>query len=236
VPQPALLVAALILLFFALLSLRRAWRLRSLVTALRALSPVGIGEAKPDRLNLVKGRVASPAPIPSAFQGKPSVYYAYRVEDRRADSPKPRRLALGKDWATFELEDATGSAIVESRPALIHAPHLHDEPMGRLEAIPPERTDFFEAAGIYERHLARFQNVHVVEYTLEPGDEVFVVGSVREENGRKVFYRAKHSPLAVSTTPNAGLVPGYRNEQMLFSVASLLLAVFAAAFLVASLA
>jgi hypothetical protein len=236
VPQPALLVSCLILLVLSLFALRRSLRVARLIRQLRTLRPTSIAEAQEDTLQVVKGRIASPATIPSAFRRHPVAYYAFRVEEPRPAPQKPRRLAVGKDWAAIELEDETGTATVEARPALIRAPHEHIATLGKLDKVPPEHAEFFEQAGIYERHLARFVSVRVVEYTLEPGDEVYVLGTVRSENGRKIFYRATHSPLAVSETVDAGLVPGYRNELLLFSVAAALLCAFSAVFLVVSFA
>ena len=207
-----------------------------LIQTLRTLRPTSVAEAEENELQLVQGRIASPDPIPSAFNKRACVYYAFRVEEPRPEPQKPRRLAVGKDWATLEIEDETGVATIESRPALIRAPHEHVTHLGKLSSIPPEHAEFFEKAGIYERHLARFIDVRVVEYTLEPGDEAYVLGHVRSENGRKIFYRATHSPLAVSQTVDAGLVPGYRNELLLFSVAAALLVAFSAVFFVASFA
>lgn len=234
--EPALVVAALVLLVFTILAARRSLRLSRLIKTLKTLRPTSVAEATENELQLVRGRIATPDPIPSAFRGRRCAYYAFRVEDHRLDKPKPRRLAVGKDWATIEIEDETGTATIDARPALIRAPHEHVERLGRIDDVPADKAEFFEQAGIYERHLARFQNLHVIEYTLEPGDELFVLGTVRSENGRKVFYRAKHSPLAVSETSDAGLVPGYRNELLLFSVAAVLLATFAAVFFVVSFA
>ena len=236
VPEPTLLVSAFVLLLFALLALRRSLRVMRLIRTLRTLRPTSVAEARENELQVVHGRVSTPDPIPSAFQKRPAAYYAFRIEEPRPEPQKPRRLAVGKDWATLFIEDETGEARVDSRPALIRSPHEHKTTLGKLTAIPPEHAEFFETAGIYERHLARFQDLRVVEYTLEAGDEVYVLGTVRSENSRKIFYRATHSPLAVSQTVDAGLVPGYRNELLLFSVAAALLTTFSALFFVVSFA
>lgn len=236
VPEPTLLITALVLLVFAFFALRRSVRVMRLIRTLRLIKPTSIAEALPNELQLVRGRIASPSPIPSAFQKRPVSYFAFRVEDPQPQGKKPRRLAVGKDWAHIELEDETDTAIIDARPALIRAPHEHMTSLGKLDKIPPEHDEFFETAGIYERHLARFNDIRIIEYTLEPGDEMYVLGMVRSENGRKIFYRATHSPLAVSNTADAGLVPGYRNELLLFSVAAALLAAFSAVFFVVSFA
>lgn len=234
--EPTLSIASVILLAFAILAGRRSLRVMRLVKRLGALRPTRIADAPEGTLQVIHGRVSSPAPIPSAFQRRAAAYYAFRVEEPRPEPQKPRRLAVGKDWAPLVIEDESGSADVESRPAYIQAPHEHVRSLGKLAKIPIEHTAFFEAAGIHERHLARFANVRIVEYTLEPSDAVYVLGTVRSENGRKVFYRATHSPLAVSQNIDPGLVPGYRNELLLFSVAALLLVLFSAVFFVVSLA
>lgn len=236
VPEPTLLISAFVLAVFAFFALRRSLRVMRLIRTLGQIRPTSIAETIPNELQLVRGRIASSSPIPSAFQKRPVSYFAFRVEDPQPQGKKPRRLAVGKDWANIEIEDETDTATIDARPALIRAPHEHVASLGKRDKIPPEHAAFFETAGIYERHLARFNDVRVVEYTLEPGDEMYVLGMVRSENGRKIFYRATRNPLAVSQTIDAGLVPGYRNELLLFSVAAALLAAFSAVFFVVSFA
>lgn len=228
-------VGALVLAAIAGLALRRGMRVARTLRTLAGLAPHPIA-ALGEGVQMVRGHVVCPEPIKSAFRQRPCAYYAFRVEEPRPPPAKPKRLATGKDWAPFGVRDDTGSVQVDSRPALIRAPNTHTAEFGRLTQVPPEHREFFEAAGIHERHLGRFTGVRVVEYTLEEGDDVHVLGSVREENGRKVFYRARHSPLAVSADADPGLAPGLRNELMLFSVSAVLFLAFAALFFVVALA
>lgn len=233
--EPVFLVSVAVLLLLGFFAFRRARRTGRLVRDILHIRPTSIAQAGNDLVQ-VRGVVRTTQPISSAFQQRPCAYYAYRIEDVQPEPKKPRRLAVGKDWADLFLEDETGTAVIHSRPALIRAPHEHIEHLGKLDAIPERHAAFFEAAGINARHMRRFTNLRVVEYTLEDGDEVFVLGTARPDEGRKVFYRARHSPLAVTPNADTGLVPGLKNELLLFSVAAVLLVAFALVFFGVALA
>lgn len=232
--QPALAIIGTLLLGLALLALRRVLRLRRLIQRLATITTRPIAEA--DGFTRVHGTVHAPQPIPSAFQRRPSAYYAYRVEDPGDARKKERRLATGKDWADLEIHDTSGTIHVEARTALIRSPHASETTLEGLTTIPIEHAEFFESAGIGERHLKRFQRIRITEYTLEPGDEVFVTGTVRHGPDGKTFYRAPRSPLVVTPETDTGLAPGYRHELLLFSGATAILAGFATLFWFVALA
>lgn len=209
-------------------------RIKRLIATLAGLSTSELAEAQGFARG--RGHVEAAHSIRSAFQGRPCVYYAFRVEDPGDQRKKERRLATGKDWAPFSIVDPSGAARVEERTALIRSPHVHEATLEGLTAIPPERVEFFELAGITERHLRRFPRLRITEYTLEPGDLVHVTGSVRQGSDGKTFYRARRSPLVVTPETDTGLMPGYRHELLLFSGAAILLFGFAVLFWFVSVA
>ena len=91
-----------------------------------------------------------------------------------------------------------------------------------LAKIPPDLASFFDKAGIDEKHLPRLPRFTVHEYTLEPGDDVYVLGTLEAEKGR--FVRAKRRPLVVSAERDVGLADALRNELLLYApVAPMLL-------------
>ncbi|MBI2078763.1 MAG: hypothetical protein HYT80_10415 [Euryarchaeota archaeon] len=228
----ALLIPGLVLLLSAALAMRRALRVARLVKRIPALAPEPLAKVA-DGLRLAKGSIESDEPLPSPFHARPCVYYAYRVED---GGPVPKRLATGKAWAATRLRDATGAVAVETRAALVRAPHATVTRLERLDQLTEAQRAFLRDAGIEQRHLGRFSALTITEYTLESGDEVHVLGTVQQRPDGKVFYRARHSPLAVTATRDAGLVPGLRNELLLFSASTALFLLFGILFLVASFA
>jgi hypothetical protein len=228
-PQPVLLVAGTFLLLLAAFAARRALVTARLMRDLRTMRAEPIAQLSPG-FRQARGRIVADKTIPSAFHKRACVYYAYRVEEPALGAQGPKRLAVGKDWGEASLEDASGRAQIHHRPALIRAPHESVTQLDMLRQIPPEHAEFFEAAGIAAKHLARFQSLRIVEYTLEPGDEVHVTGWIGDDEEGKLFYRARRSPLVVSAQADTGLVPGLRNELLLFGVAAALLGAFSLLF------
>lgn len=233
VAQPVFVAAGLALVLATAMAARRAFRVAQTLRTIAALSVVPLSQAGAG-LRLVRGRIDAAQPLRSPFHGRSCAYYAYRVEEIPVGTGRARRLAVGKDWADLVVEDSTGRARIEARPAMIQAPHTTISELEGIRHIPDAHREFFQAAGIEERHLARFHGLRVTELTLEPGDEVHVLGTINERTDGKVFYRARHSPLAVSAASDAGLLPGLRNERFLFGVAAALLGAFALLFLAAA--
>jgi hypothetical protein len=228
-PEPLFLAAGLVVLAIGLLSLVRSVRTRRLIGALIALRPQPVDALTPG-LRQAKGRIRADRAIPSAFHKRPCVYYAYRVEEPTL-GPVPKRLAVGKDWGEASLVDETGDARLHHRPAMIRSPHETITELNGLTEIPAEHAEFFERAGISQKHLGRFKTIRIVEYTLEEGDEVYATGWFDHDDDGKVFYRARRSPLVVSAEPDTRLIPGLKNELLLFSAATALLLVFSLLFL-----
>ena len=227
-----LLIPGLFLLAFALLALRRTLRVADLVKSLPSMTPEPLAEIS-EGFHLAAGIIESDALLQSPFHGRDCVYYAYRVEE---PGPVPKRLATGKNWAATRFRDATGAATIESRAALVRAPHETITNLERLDGLSDAQRSFLKDAGIEAKHLGRFRALTITEYTLEPGDDVYVLGTLEAAKDGKVFYRARHSPLAVSRTRDAGLLPGLRNELLLFRATTGLFLLFGVLFLVASFA
>jgi hypothetical protein len=221
-PNPVFLGAALLLLLLGFALLPRARRTKRLIETLRTIRPQPLASIQTG-LRQARGQIRADRPIPSAFHQRPCVYYAYRVEEPTL-GPAPKRLAVGKDWGDASLVDATGSAQIDHRTAFIRSPHETVTELTGLTQVPPEHA--FERAGIANKHLGRFKTLRIVEYTLEAGDDVHVTGWIDGDEDGKVFYRARRSPLVVSAEADTRLIPGLKNELLLFSAAAALLLVF----------
>ncbi|HLE47354.1 MAG TPA: hypothetical protein VI818_03580 [Candidatus Thermoplasmatota archaeon] len=226
------LVPGLLLLTFAAFALRRSLRISRLVKAIPLMAIDHVSDLQPG-FRLAAGTIQTPNPLKSPFHQRDCVYYAYRVEE---PGPMAKRLATGKNWTETRLRDATGDIPIEARAALIRPPHESITDLANLDGLPQHQREFLAEAGIEARHLPRFSSLRIVEYTLEPDDPAHVLGTVEQRSDGKVFYRGPHSPLAVSTTRDAGLLPGLRNEFLLFGASTLLFLTFGVLFLVASFA
>lgn len=226
--DPVFTTAALVVFVVSLFLLRRAILTKRLIDAMNRLHPEAIGSLQPG-LRQAQGRIRAERAIQSAFHKRRCVYYAYRVEEPTL-GPVAKRLAVGKDWGEASLDDETGTVLLQHRPALIRAPHETVTELQGLTTIPAEHAEFFERAGIAQKHLGRFRALRIVEYTLEDGDLVHVTGWIDSDKDGKVFYRARRSPLVVSTEADTRLIPGLKNELLLFSAATAILLLFSLLF------
>lgn len=166
-------------------------------------------------LALVQGRLQGDPLLRSPFQQRDCVYYYFRVLDP-TNERRPRTLAKGKEWTLAAVEDDSGRADLQGISSMVGSPRRFETELRDLSKIPPDLAGFFERAGIDEKHLARLTRLVVHEFTLEPGDVVYVTGAVREEAGTKTFYRPKRGPLIVSSQSDVGYVRGLRNELLIY--------------------
>lgn len=217
------LVAALLVGAVGLAVLRRAVQQARLVTQMSRLAPAPV--ASPGgALQLVHGTLEGEPLLRSPWQDRPCIYYFFRVLQPQ-EGKKPRSIATGKQWTVAHVRDASGAALVQGEAALVASPRRHEEVIGPLAKIPPGKEFFFEAAGIDEKHLPRFDRLIIHEYTLEPGDDVYVTGMARSRAGEKVFYRKSRTPLIVSAERDIGYLGPLRHELWLYvGLAPLLLA------------
>jgi len=233
VPNGVALAVAAFFLLFGLLALRRAVDQARLIKTLRALEPVGVRDPGP-ALRLVRGTLDGQPLLQSPYQARPCLYYFFRVLEPRP-SGAPRVLATGKEWTLATVSDPTGTAAIEPWTAVVASPRRFEASHENLKHIPPELATFFERAGIDEKHLPRLRSFVVHEYTLEPGDTAYVLGTLDPTPPR--LYRAKRRPLVVSSERDIGLLATLKNELLLFAIlAPLLLAAAVAVALVAALA
>lgn len=188
----------------------------------RPIAELGAG------LGMAHGKLGGAPLLRSPLQGRECVYYFFRVVQPEPGG-KERRLATGKQWTLANVSDASGRAEIEAVPALVASPRRHAQVFRGIQTIPEGLAPFFEAAGIDQKHLGRLSHFVAYEYTLEPGDDVFVTGEVRRQGDGKVFYRTRYSPLIVSAEPDIGLLPGLRTEFFVHAALTALLLVGAAA-------
>lgn len=228
------LAAGILLLLLGALLMLRGVRLARLIQRLARLRPVPIAAAPPG-LVMVRGQLAADPLLRSPYQGRACAYYFFRVVEPRPGH-RPRTLATGKEWTLTRIEDATGHAQLDAVTAVVASPRRFETEFERLQKIPQELAGFFERAGIEQKHLERLPRFLVHEYTLEPGDSVYVTGTLRVEDGGKVFYRGKRGPLIVSSEPDIGYLRGLRNEFLIHAAAPPLLLVAGAVLLLLALA
>lgn len=218
--NPAALVTAVLFFGIGAALVSRGLGTARLRRTLAQLQPSPVSSLG-DGLRMVRGRIKGDPPLASPYQKRACVYYFFRVSDPHAK--RPRTLATGKAWTLVDVEDSTGVARVDAQPALVASPRRFEATLRNLRTIPADLADFFERAGIDEKHLPRLPSMRIHEYTIEPGDEVFVTGTVRIEDGQKVFYRKKRRPLIVSSERDVGYLNGLRNELVLYAATAPLL-------------
>src|SRR5581483_2384705 len=142
--------------------------------AQRTLDTIGVTPIATEAGNvqLVYGRVVVDQPLRSPLQDRPCAYYFFRVVEPRPS--KLRKLATGKKWSPFLVQDPSGTALVDPIPAVVASPRRHRQEFKGLQRIPPGLERFFEEAGIDQKHLPRLPEFYVDEYTIEPDDQVYV--------------------------------------------------------------
>lgn len=217
------LTVGLGLLFLGFEALHRGLAQANLIRTLRTIRATPVADPRPD-LQLVHGPLEGEPLLYSPYQGRACLYYFFRVTEPR-EGGRPVTLATGKEWTLVRVRDASGAAAIEAWPALVASPRRFEDRLTGLTRIPPHLADFFERAGIDDKHLPRFSTLVVHEYTLEPGDAVYVTGTARLRAGQKVFYRKKRSPLIVSAEPDVGYLGGLRHELFLYAALAPLLLV-----------
>lgn len=193
----------------------RAFKQAGLVKQLALLQPVTARQARPG-LVMVKGKFTSDTLLQSPLQGRACHYYFFRATEPRPGK-KPRLLATGKDWADVRLDDGYQGLPVTARTALISSPRRHEERFQNLQSIPPGREEFFEKAGIDPKHLPRLPSFLVHEFTIEPGDELYVTGTLVDDEAGPRITRVKRGPLFIGADPSMPFITGLRNEFVLYA-------------------
>lgn len=214
--QTFVLAIAVVLIGIALTLTARGIQMGRLLRSLKRLRPTSISDVEPG-LAMVHGRLKGHPLLKSPFQKRDCLYYYFRVLEPRDRGAHPRTLAQGKEWTLAIVEDGTGEARVDAVAAMVGSPRRGEWRLERLAQIPPDLADFFERAGIDEKHLPKFPTLVVQEYTIENGDPVYVTGTVRNDADGKLFYRRRRGPLVVSSELDVGYARGLRNELLIYA-------------------
>ncbi len=134
----------------------------------------------------VFGRAQEKAELRAPISRRPCVYYRYRVEERRG-SGKNRRWATidsgeSSAWG-FYLEDETGRVLVVPRGATITvATDLRLCRGGVLGGLEKDHPGLDLSRWEHQGWLGRRRRRYT-EWRIEPGDNVFVLGTAQERPG-----------------------------------------------------
>lgn len=112
-----------------------------------------------------------------------------------------RRVKIYQQMSTepFELVDGTGRIqVVPVNAQLI----LHDDLYKKTDSItplPPRTNETIQSLGIQTTNVLGLQRLlHVYEQIVRPGDDVFVLGEVTQENGVKIIKSTSGLPFVIS--------------------------------------
>lgn len=170
--------------------------------------PTPIAEMPEHQLCGILGRVAPAAELLTApFSGRPCVYYAIEVLDRRR-SNVPSRTVEEQRGMPFTLSDLTGEVFIDPSNAEVtplfdycHRSGWRDLPTPRIEAVLARHRT---GQGFGGTRWLLFR-----EAVIAPGDILSVVGAaVRElddSRRRETMYRSSPTRLRIADTPEAPL-------------------------------
>lgn len=162
--------------------LRRRRLIETLPTSPTGLVREGLAE--------IEGEARPAAPLTAPLSGQPCVYYRYKLEEQRRGRPGRRQwrtVDRGESEQPFYLEDSSG--------------RIRVEPAGAEMVL---RRDFRSSGwgGLLSGRK------RLSEWRIEPGDRVFVLGTLCGSGSRAVARRAARSAAASEAAGAAGSTAG----------------------------
>jgi len=150
----------------------------------------------------VKGKVLDWNPLSAPFSGERCVYYRYQVEQLESNGKSSKWETVRQGASTgcpFYVEDDTGRALVLPSGSLAVLEESFKFQTGIFSDVPAQVDRFLEGIGFSCKNLLGFnKTLRFTEYRVEPGREVYVLGSC-QTNDRVVsqaYLRALNALIA----------------------------------------
>jgi hypothetical protein len=194
------LAAAAIIAVAAIVGARRLRRLRK---RLRGIPRVRVADAPDGAIVALEGVARSLATRAAPLSGAMVIGYRAVIWERSEQSD--RVLVDVSDAGDFELEDASGRALVRGDAAQLAFVRDYRKTNGLLSGAPPEVQALLEAHNEPLRSLWMERPLAWAEHFLEEGEPVFVVGRARREiyhgGGAETGYREAPTRVVIEPPP-----------------------------------
>lgn len=167
-----------------------------------------VSQVKAGGVCKVHGLVTATQPLASPLTGRPCVWYRMQVQEY-VNAGRSSRWATIHDEATyvrFQLKDRKGPGTIEVNPAgaeVVLAGEGGTEDHGLL-------VRYLEAKG--KSRMLGYGELRANETTLQPGEKIFVLGTVVEEPGRYTLSKGQ-APFVLSDT-DSGQIAYAENNNM----------------------
>ncbi|MBD3387899.1 MAG: hypothetical protein GF416_02520 [Candidatus Altiarchaeales archaeon] len=121
--------------------------------------------------------------VKTPFSGLPCVWCKWVVEERRSygDDKKWTKVKEGVLNGLFYLRDETGKVMVYPKNADVDVPQFREYSNRMFGSLPQGALSFLEGRGLKTSGLfGSDRTFRLTEYFLMPGDEVYVLGTARD--------------------------------------------------------
>ena len=123
------------------------------------------------------GKVVGPYTLLAPLSGVDCFYYRTVAVTAEDVDRRPQESATESMFTPFFLEDDTGRVLVDPRRAQLDLPAEYTSDRGN-EELDPGCLHFLARHGLVTSYVKSLR-----EYTIKPGDELFVVGQLTENHG-----------------------------------------------------
>ena len=168
--------AGLCLFFWGL---REYWREKLMKnTPLSKVNSVALGLAE------LQGHATPLKTLTAPIERKACVYWHYEVEELRQSGKSSQWVTISEHQShtPFYIEDDTGKILVDPDGAEVDIPKDLSETTGVFDSLSPCTSDFAQQKGYSMGLLDRKKRF--TEWIIEPGDPVFVFGTVTSPKGQ----------------------------------------------------
>ncbi|KYK23797.1 hypothetical protein AYK24_00765 [Thermoplasmatales archaeon SG8-52-4] len=170
-----ILIIGIFFLIFGLISFKEKRLIENIPTSNIRSIAMGLveifGRVVPIEYNILK----------SPFSDKDCVYYKYRVEELRSSGKNTHWVTVdkGERHSLFNLEDETGSVLINPKGAKIDIP-IDNKYNSSLGTDPPEAAKRFLASRNIRWEGFIFginKTMRYSEYFIAPGDNLYIIGT-----------------------------------------------------------
>lgn len=170
-----IMIIGIFFLIFGLISFKAKRLIENIPTSNIRSIAMGLveifGKVVPFKNNILK----------SPFSNKDCVYYKYRVEELRSSGKNTHWVTIdkGEEHSLFNLEDETGSVLIDSKGAKIDIP-IDNKYNSSLGKDPPEAAKRFLASRNIKWEGFIFginKTMKYSEYFISPGDKLYIMGT-----------------------------------------------------------